>query len=234
MPGCWDSASRSGKNSLNAAQGLVATGRGQSRPVAPWACRGRPSTAARGPRPGSSSPDAGPLPGRCPPQERERRASPCSSEPRFVDRSPGEVFAATLLDEEALPVLGTHDVPHPGRRTLGANRERRNQLQSSAATPRPSSLTTAPNQVWSWDITKLLGPQEVDLLLPLRACLDHLQPLRGGLDGGGPRERHPGGTLDRGDLQQTRRDARDPDASLRPRRADDERSAPPSFLRIWA
>ena len=28
-------------------------------------------------------------------------------------------------------------------------------------------MATAPNQVWSWDITRLLGPK-VELLLPLR------------------------------------------------------------------
>jgi len=36
-------------------------------------------------------------------------------------------------------------------------RERRNQLRHPAYT-KPELLTTAPNQVWSWDITKLKGP----------------------------------------------------------------------------
>ena len=35
-------------------------------------------------------------------------------------------------------------------------RERRNQLPHVA--PRPELLATPPNEVWSWDITKLLGP----------------------------------------------------------------------------
>jgi putative transposase len=35
-------------------------------------------------------------------------------------------------------------------------RERRNQLRHVA--PRPELLATRPNEVWSWDITKLLGP----------------------------------------------------------------------------
>ena len=38
-------------------------------------------------------------------------------------------------------------------------RERRNQLRASTgSTPSPSLVATAPNQTWSWDITKLLGP----------------------------------------------------------------------------
>ena len=36
-------------------------------------------------------------------------------------------------------------------------RERRNQLRHPAY-KKPELLATAPNQVWSWDITKLLGP----------------------------------------------------------------------------
>jgi putative transposase len=36
-------------------------------------------------------------------------------------------------------------------------RERRNQLRHPAYT-KPELLATGPNQVWSWDITKLLGP----------------------------------------------------------------------------
>src|SRR5689334_9221833 len=39
----------------------------------------------------------------------------------------------------------------------GESRERRDQLVHPAYS-RPELLATAPNQVWSWDITKLLGP----------------------------------------------------------------------------
>jgi putative transposase len=38
-----------------------------------------------------------------------------------------------------------------------AVRERRDQLRHPTYT-KPELLATAPNQVWSWDITKLLGP----------------------------------------------------------------------------
>ena len=36
-------------------------------------------------------------------------------------------------------------------------KERRNQLRHPSY-QKPELLATAPNQVWSWDITKLLGP----------------------------------------------------------------------------
>ena len=36
-------------------------------------------------------------------------------------------------------------------------KERRNQLRHPQY-KKPELLATAPNQVWSWDITKLLGP----------------------------------------------------------------------------
>ena len=45
-------------------------------------------------------------------------------------------------------------------RILAANqevRERRDQLRH-ANHPRPELLATKPNELWSWDITKLLGP----------------------------------------------------------------------------
>ncbi len=73
---------------------------------------------------------------------------------RFVDTAPATVYA-TLLDE------GRY---HCSIRTLyriltaqAAVKERRNQLRHPAY-QKPELLATAPNQVWSWDITKLLGP----------------------------------------------------------------------------
>lgn len=74
--------------------------------------------------------------------------------PRFVDQSPAEVVP-TLLDEgEYLcSVRGMY-------RILDASaevRERRNQLRHPAYA-KPELLATAPNQVWSWDITALHGP----------------------------------------------------------------------------
>jgi len=73
---------------------------------------------------------------------------------RFVDKAPQEVYA-TLLDEGVY-----HCSIRTMYRILDANqevKERRNQL-SHPVYQKPELLATAPNQVWSWDITKLLGP----------------------------------------------------------------------------
>jgi putative transposase len=73
---------------------------------------------------------------------------------RFADKAPYEVYA-TLLDEGVY-----HCSISTMYRLLGDNkevRERRNQL-SHPAYQKPELLATAPNQVWSWDITKLHGP----------------------------------------------------------------------------
>ena len=74
--------------------------------------------------------------------------------PRFVDRSPDQVVA-TLLDEgiwmcsvrTMYRILAEH----------APVRERRNQLRHPKY-KKPELLATGPNQVWSWDITKLKGP----------------------------------------------------------------------------
>ena len=73
---------------------------------------------------------------------------------RFSDKAPGEVYA-TLLDEEVY--LCSERSMY---RILNDNvqvRERRKQLKHPEYT-KPELLATAPNQVWSWDITKLKGP----------------------------------------------------------------------------
>ena len=75
-------------------------------------------------------------------------------EPRFVDLAPAEVYA-TLLDEGRC--LCSVRTMH---RVLAENaeaRERRNQLRHPSYAP-PELLATTPNQLWSWDTTKLLGP----------------------------------------------------------------------------
>ena len=73
---------------------------------------------------------------------------------RFLDTAPAEVVA-TLLDE------GTYLCSERTMyRLLAANgevRERRDQLRHPAYA-RPDLLATRPNELWSWDTTKLLGP----------------------------------------------------------------------------
>ena len=75
---------------------------------------------------------------------------------RFVDLAPAQVYA-TLLDEQVY-----HCSERTMYRILAANREvreRRNQLRHPAYAA-PELLATKPNELWSWDITKLLGPKK--------------------------------------------------------------------------
>lgn len=73
---------------------------------------------------------------------------------RFVDLSPSEVWAI-LLDEGRY--LGSVSTFYRLLRHAGEVRERRAQA-THPATVKPELVATAPNQVYSWDITKLRGP----------------------------------------------------------------------------
>jgi putative transposase len=73
---------------------------------------------------------------------------------RFVDTAPAAVHA-TLLDEGRY--LGSVRTMYRLLAMHGGCRERRHQLTHPAYT-KPELLALAPNQVWSWDITKLKGP----------------------------------------------------------------------------
>ncbi len=76
-------------------------------------------------------------------------------EERFVDLPPAQVWAQ-LLDAGRVPPCSIRTM----YRVLAAHqevRERRNQLRHPLYR-KPELLATGPNQVWSWDITKLLGP----------------------------------------------------------------------------
>ncbi len=73
---------------------------------------------------------------------------------RFVDLAPRTVWAM-LLDEGRY--LCSPRTMYRILATAGAVRERRNQLRHPAY-KKPELLATGPNQVWSWDITKLKGP----------------------------------------------------------------------------
>ena len=97
------------------------------------------------------------------PRRRPSRALPAAEqaavlavlhEPRFVDLAPAEIYA-TLLDEGRYLcsvrtmyrlLAAAHEV-----------RERRDQLRHPRYTA-PELLARQPNELWSWDITKLLGP----------------------------------------------------------------------------
>ena len=76
--------------------------------------------------------------------------------PRFADQAPAEIYA-TLLDEGVY-----HCSIRTMYRVLDQNnevRERRQQLRHPVY-KKPELLAEKPNEVWSWDITKLMGPRK--------------------------------------------------------------------------
>lgn len=87
-------------------------------------------------------------------QTEEEKVLQVLHEERFVDLAPGEVHAM-LLDEGTY--LCSVSTMYRLLRRHGEVRERRRQ---AVHPPRikPELIATAPNQVWSWDITKLVGP----------------------------------------------------------------------------
>jgi putative transposase len=110
----------------------------------------RQRVKAIGPRPRRPSP-----PRRVPDSERKDVLS-ILHEPRFADLAVPQVHATLLEEGRYLCSVRTM------YRILDENsevRERRDQLRHPHYTA-PQLLATAPNQVWSWDITKLLGPSK--------------------------------------------------------------------------
>lgn len=73
---------------------------------------------------------------------------------RFVDTSPAQVWA-TLLDEGRY--LASERTMYRILASQGESQERRNQLVHPPYA-KPELLAEKPNELWSWDITKLLGP----------------------------------------------------------------------------
>jgi putative transposase len=73
---------------------------------------------------------------------------------RFMDRAPRQIYAA-LLDEGTYLChwRSMYRILHD----FSEVRERRNQRQHPVY-QKPELLAESPNQVWSWDITKLRGP----------------------------------------------------------------------------
>jgi putative transposase len=86
--------------------------------------------------------------------EEDKRVMEILHSDRFVDMAPAEIHA-TLLDEGEYLCS-----PRTMYRKLEKHdevRERRNQLRHPVYS-KPELIAKAPNQVWSWDITKLKGP----------------------------------------------------------------------------
>ena len=95
-----------------------------------------------------------PSPARRLPDDERKTVLDVLHAPRFADLAPAEVFATLLEEGRYLCSLRTM------HRILAENselRERRDQLRHPTYA-KPELLATGPNQLWSWDITKLRGP----------------------------------------------------------------------------
>ena len=99
-------------------------------------------------------PQGRPSPPRALSREERQSVADTLHSPRFIDQAPHEVYA-TLLDEGSY--LCSIRTMYRILDQQGEVKERRNQL-SHPPYQKPELLATGPNQVWSWDITKLLGP----------------------------------------------------------------------------
>jgi putative transposase len=86
-------------------------------------------------------------------QERRQILDVLHSEP-FVDKAPAEVYAALLDQGQYVCSIRTMYRILEDQQEV---RERRDQLRHPAYA-KPQLVATAPRQVWTWDITKLLGP----------------------------------------------------------------------------
>jgi putative transposase len=107
-----------------------------------------------------TEPDCQSIAKRCSPralaaEEQEHVRQTLYSE-RFMDKSPYQVYAALLDDGVYLCSVRTM---YRILEQENASKERRNQLRRPNYR-KPELLATGPNQVWSWDITKLKGPEK--------------------------------------------------------------------------
>ena len=99
-------------------------------------------------------PSPRPTPARALSVDERRQTLEILHSPRFVDASPAEVHATLLDDGRYLCSVRTM---YRLLASQGEVRERRRQLRHPRYR-KPELLATGPNQVWSWDITKLRGP----------------------------------------------------------------------------
>jgi len=106
------------------------------------------------PAPESATPSERPAPARSLSEAERAAVLLVLHEERFQDRSPAAV-QATLLDEGQY--LCSTRTMYRILQQEGESGERRDQLVHPAY-HKPELLATAPNQLWSWDITKLRGP----------------------------------------------------------------------------
>ena len=107
-----------------------------------------------------------PLPCALAPQERTQVLDTLH-EDRFLDRAPAAVYATLLEEGRYLCSIRTmYRVLHDADEVT----ERRPQRRHPHREP-PRLVATAPNQVWTWDITRLPGPRKW-VTYPLYVVLD--------------------------------------------------------------
>jgi putative transposase len=104
----------------------------------------------RSPRPAASGRVRAPSPRRLDDVERQRILDTLHL-PEFVDQPPTEVYAKLLGQRTYLASIRTM---YRVLAEVGETGERRNQRRPQSHVM-PSLTATAPNQVWTWDITKL-------------------------------------------------------------------------------
>ena len=117
-------------------------------------------------RPSTPRSPRAPSPRALVPAERQAVLDALHSE-RFLDQSPAEV-QATLLEEQTY--LCSARTMYRVLADADEVRERRDQARHPAYA-KPELVATGPNQVWSWDITKLKGPAKY-LYFSLYVILD--------------------------------------------------------------
>jgi putative transposase len=129
--------------------GTAAACRAVGRPRASWYRRHRRSPAP----PGPPRPPRRPQPRALSQAERAQVLAALHAE-RFWDAAPATVWA-TLLDEGVY--LASVSTMYRLLCQQGETGDRRRHA-SHPARVKPELVATAPNRVWSWDITKLAGP----------------------------------------------------------------------------
>ena len=108
----------------------------------------------RHPRPASARPPR-PAPANKLSEAEQQRVLTVLRSPEYCDLAPAQVWARLLDDGIYLCSIRTM---YRLLAIAGQNRERRRQ-RTHPAKKKPELMAAEPNRVWSWDITKLQGPQ---------------------------------------------------------------------------
>jgi putative transposase len=108
----------------------------------------------RQPKPAAPTATTRPKPPRALGEQERRQVLDVLHSPPFIDKAPAEVYAALLDQGQYLCSIRTMYRILDDQQEV---RERRDQLRHPTY-HKPQLVATAPNQVWTWDITKLLGP----------------------------------------------------------------------------